>query len=74
MKLQTTCQELIARLITCPEQEFLTVLHTEKYSPNLIKSNRNQIVFTMHRLIWDQTDVRLVPNQSENGKYNMISV
>ena len=26
---------------------FLTV-HTEKYFPNLIKSNRNQIVFTIH--------------------------
>ena len=25
-------------------------------------------------LIWNQTDVRLVPNQSENGKYNLISV
>ena len=26
---------------------------TEKYFPNIIKSNRNQIVFTMHRLIWN---------------------
>ena len=42
--------------------------------PNLIESNRNQIVFTIFRLIWHQTDVRLVPNQPENGKYNMISV
>ena len=40
---------------------------------NLIKSNWNQIVFTMHRLIRNQTDVRLVTNQSENGKYNLIS-
>ena len=31
---------------------------------NPIESNRNQIVFTMHRLIWNQMDVRLVPNQS----------
>ena len=41
---------------------------------NLVKSNRNQIVFTFFRQIWNQTDVRLVPNQSENGKYNLISV
>ena len=35
--------------------------HTEKYFQSLIKSNRNQIVFTMHRLIWKQTDtVRLL--------------
>ena len=25
-------------------------------------------------LIWNQTDVSLVPNQLENGKYNLISV
>ena len=30
--------------------------------------------FSILRLIWNQTDVRLVPNQSENGKYNLISV
>ena len=46
-----------------------------KYFRNLIKSNQNQIVFTMHRLIWYQTDASgCVPNQSENGKYNLISV
>ena len=28
------------------------LLHTEKYFRNLNKSNRSQIVFTMHRLIW----------------------
>ena len=47
--------------------------HTEKSFRNLIKPTRNQIVFTMHRLIWNQRDIRLVPNQSENGKYNLIS-
>ena len=30
------------------------VLHTEKSFPNLIKSNRNQIVFTIFRLIWNR--------------------
>ena len=49
-------------------------INTGKSFPNLIKSNRNQIVFTMHRLIWQQTDVRLVPNLLVNGKYNLISV
>ena len=28
-------------------------LHTEKYFRNLIKSNRNQIGFTIFRLIWN---------------------
>ena len=49
-------------------------LHTEKSFRNLIKSNRNQIVLTSFRLILSQTDVRLVPNQSEAGIYNLISV
>ena len=41
-------------------------VHTEKSFPNLIKLNRNHIVFTMHRLIWNQADVRLTSKQSEN--------
>ena len=45
-------------------------MHTEKSFRNLVKSNRNQIVFTIFRLIWNQ----MVPNQSENGKWNLISV
>ena len=53
-----------ARDLSAPEKSF----------PNLIEWNRNQIVFTIFRLTWNQTDVRLVPNQSENGKYNLISV
>ena len=40
---------------------------------NLLKSNRNHIAFTILQLIWNQTDVRLDPNQSKNGKYNLIS-
>ena len=36
--------------------------------------NRNQIVFTVKRSIWKQTEIRLVPNQSVNGKHNLISV
>ena len=49
-------------------------LHIEKSFGNLIKSNWNQIVFTIFWLIWKQKDVRLVPNQPENGNYNLISV
>ena len=47
--------------------------HTKKSFLNLIKSNRNQIVLSIFRFIWNQTDVRSVPNQSENGIYNLIS-
>ena len=49
-------------------------IRIEKSFRNQIKSNWNEIVFTMHRLIWNQTDVCLVPNQLENGQYNLISV
>ena len=41
---------------------------------NCMKSNRNQIVFTIFWCIWNQTGVRLVPNQSENGKCYLILV
>ena len=40
---------------------------------NCIESNRDQIVFTIFRLIWNQINVCLDPNQSQNGKYNLIS-
>jgi len=49
-------------------------IDTENSFRNLIKSSRIQIVFTIFQLIWNQTDVRLVPNRSANGKYNRISV
>ena len=45
----------------------------EKSFLNLAKSTGNQIVLTIFQLIWIQTDFRLDPNQSENGKYNLIS-
>ena len=47
-------------------------IHTEKSFRNITKPNRNQIVFTILRLIWNQTNVRSVSNQSENGKNNLI--
>ena len=49
-------------------------LHTEKSFRNLINSNRNQIVFTIFRLIWNQKDVHLITKQLEKGKYNLITV
>ena len=51
-------------------------VHTEKSYRSLIKSNPNQIVLTIFRLIWNSKRTRsfAVPNQSENGKYNVISV
>ena len=45
----------------------LVSTHTEKYFRNLIKSTWNQIVFTIFRLIWIQTDVRLVHNGGTSG-------
>ena len=55
------------------QQQSRDRLHTEKSFRNLIKSTGNQIVFTVFRLTWIQTDVRLVLNQPKNGKYNLIS-
>ena len=52
----------------------LNRLHREKYFWNPIKSNWNQIVFNIFQLSWNQTDIRLVPNQSKNNKCNLISV
>ena len=53
--------------------DFITLWHSQKTFWNLIISNRNHIVFTLFRLIWIQTDVCLVPNQTENIKYNLFS-
>ena len=41
---------------------------------NIIKSNRNKIVYAIFRLILNQKVVHLVPNISKNAKYNLISV
>ena len=56
------------------DYSWIIQVHTDKKIRNLIKSNRNQIVCTIFRLILNQTDVRLIVNQSKNGKYNLISV
>ena len=48
-------------------------LHREKYFRNLIESYGNQSVFTIFRLIWNQSEVCLVSNQLGNCKCNLIS-
>ena len=50
----------------------ILVLHTEKTFRNCIESNRNFIVFTIFRLIWNQTEFSLVPIQSENGNMGLV--
>ena len=50
------------------------LLHTENFFRNLNKSTRNQIVSTIIRLVWKQTNGGSVPNQSVHAKYNLISV
>ena len=61
------------RTIKVMSAEPLTDIRAEKYFQNIIKSTRNQIVFTIFRLIWIQTDIRFDKNQSQNGKFNLIS-
>ena len=68
------CSESLARKTCNRRTAVRETAHTEKYFRNLIKSNRNQIVFTIFRLIGIQTDVRLDPNQSVHCTYNLISV
>ena len=48
-------------------------MHKEKYFRNVVKSTRNQIVFTIFRLTWIQTDIHLDPSHSKNSNYNLIS-
>ena len=68
------------KFLGVPESMLLNKFYNEKDSctdksfRNLIYSNRNQIVFTMHRLIWNikRTCPFDVPNQSENGEYNLL--
>ena len=56
------------------EQQSRQTTHRIFFSRNLNKSNRNQIVFSIFRFIWNQTGIRLFPNQSEKDKYKLISV
>ena len=51
--------------------EFLQIA---KYFRNHIKSNQNQIVYTIFQFIKNQTNIRFVQNRSENGKHSLISI
>ena len=46
------------------KKSYTCIMHTEIYFCNIIKSNRNQVAYTLFRLIRNQTDVHLVPKQS----------
>ena len=59
------------RFIKC-----LGCVHAEREESflNLVQLNLIWIVYISFRLIWNQTDVRLVSSQSKNDKYSLISV
>ena len=59
------------RLKRAPDCKFYNV-HTGKSFRNIIKPNRNQIVLTIFRLIWIQTDVRLDPNRDNEGLMDIL--
>ena len=63
-------QSIIAEI----RQSSMITIHADKFFRNLIKSNRNQIVFTIFRLIYNQTEYSLYPNQWECGIYNQTFV
>ena len=88
-KFETYCRNLLKKFIPYVANKINSIVskhlwnsarhfylhaYTEKSFRNLNKSSRNQNVFTIFRLIWIQTEVNLVPNQSKDGKYNLISV
>ena len=54
------CHYNLNRVTIQQDSERTFSQHTEKSFRNLMKSNRNQMVFTILRLIWYQTDVRLI--------------
>ena len=64
---------LYEHIVCIPYQNYRTCIHTERSFRIIMKSNRNQILFTIFQLNWIHTDVRLDPYQSENSKYNLIS-
>ena len=73
-----TCKEFLTFLLrgicrkdsNSDQKTIMMSVHTGKSFRSLIKSNRNQIVFTISRLIWNQTNFRLVRNKFEKHKYN----
>ena len=51
-----------------------TIERSGKSTRDSCRIIRNPIVFTIFWLIWNQIIFHLVPNQSENGKYNRVFV
>ena len=49
-------------------------IYTKESTSNTCCINQNMIVYTIFRIIGNQMEFRLVPNPSENGKYNLIPV
>ena len=49
-------------------------IHAGKYFRNLLESDGDQIVLTIFRLVWNQMDVCLVPDRSEDGECSLSSV
>ena len=45
-----------------------------KTCQQFVKPIKIRFLFTILRLIFNQTEFRLLPNQPENGKYNLVSV
>ena len=41
---------------------------------NLIESERDRFVFTIFGLVWNQTNIHLVPDQSRKGECNLVSI
>ena len=52
-------EHVVGGIYRCRKMHLENMLHAEKYFRNLIKSTRNQLVFTIYRLIWNPTEVRL---------------
>ena len=52
----------------------MKLVNKEKPTLNSGEINLSHIVFTVFRLIWNQTEFCFVSNQSENGRYNLIRV
>ena len=63
----------IAR-ITRLQQKLAPIHYTQRNLCEILLNQTETRLVTIFQLIWNQTDVRLVPNQSENEKYNLTSV
>ena len=63
-----TWPAVLAFWVKIPPGKFRLKIHTEISTPDSIRINLNQKVFTIFWLSLNQTEFRSVQNQSENGK------